>query len=312
MKLKKLLVGTIALAMTQISVASQSSGGIASDRASYNIETGKLHIPYLVVDETKSEFSSDLLFVGSDLDGKMLFTIDIDSDLHEIHAPHFAYDGDSGPSHWGELTTDYKLCSLGKSQSPIDLNGESIEHSVNDIEFHYTDSALNILNNGHTIQVNYDVGSNIVLNNKEYKLLQFHFHTPSEHTIDGVSFPMEMHLVHQSEDGALAVVGVMIEEGADNLAYSNIIDNIPATEAEVETIDSENVDVSSLLPISRKEYRYSGSLTTPPCSEGVQWLVLQDSIQMSTAQLAHFETVLHHNNRPIQSKNARNIIQNIN
>ncbi len=293
------------IGMIQISIGAenvQSAGDVASDKASYSIETGKLHIPHLEVEEDRTKFGLDLMFFGSDATGKMLFYLDVGRDLHEIHAPYFTYEGNTGPSHWGELTTDYLFCSLGKNQSPINIGGESIEHDIDNIKFNYTSSALNILNNGHTIQVNYDVGSYIVLNNKEYKLLQFHFHTPSEHTINGVSFPMEMHLVHQSEDGALAVVGVMIEENITNAAFSNIIDNIPATETEVETIDSTYINISNLLPVSRREYRYNGSLTTPPCSEGVQWLVLQDSIQMSTTQLERFKAVLKHNNRPIQKK----------
>jgi carbonic anhydrase len=232
-------------------------------------------------------------------------------DLLEINKPHFTYEGDQGPSHWASLTTDYSACGVGKNQSPIDIStNNSIAADFDDIEFNYTTSALNILNNGHTVQANYDAGSSISINGKTYNLAQFHFHTPSEHQFDGESSPIEMHLVHVSEEGDLAVVGVLFSEGEENSALLDIVEANPDSESEVETIAGVTVDANDLLPSETLEYRYSGSLTTPPCSEGVKWFVLQNSLELSSAQLSSFQEVLGTNNRPVQNLNAREVLLN--
>jgi len=286
---------------------------IASDRSTFMVDNQKLHIPYLKFElgnEDSTIYSADMTLGDIDEEGRFIFFLN-PIDLHEIHKPHFTYEGDQGPSHWASLTTDYRACGVGKNQSPIDIRTkESIAADFDDIEFNYTTSALNILNNGHTVQANYDVGSSISINGKTYNLAQFHFHTPSEHQIDGKSSPIEMHLVHVSEEGDLAVVGVLFSEGKENSALQDIVNAIPDSESEEETIENVTVDANNLLPSETLEYRYSGSLTTPPCSEGVKWFVLQNSLEISSAQLSRFQAVLGKNNRPVQKFNAREILLN--
>jgi len=221
---------------------------------------------------------------------------------------HWDYEGDAGPENWGELSQDFALCSTGREQSPIDI---STTTSVNpaDIVFNYQPSALNILNNGHTIQANYDAGSSIEVDGKSYKLLQFHFHALSEHTIDGNPSPLEMHLVHQSDDGSFAVVGVMINRGGgENAAFTPVGNNMPAQETEATTISGVVVNVNDLLPAERTYYRYNGSFTTPPCTEGVKWFVLSTPIEISDSQASTFEQIYHDNYRPVQSFGARSFL----
>lgn len=221
---------------------------------------------------------------------------------------HWTYEGEEGPDHWGELSEDFALCSTGRTQSPINIE-TVIGTNINDIAFDYHDSALNILNNGHTVQVNYDAGSSITYNGVQYDLVQFHFHHPSEHTINGAASPMEIHFVHRSAEGNLAVVGVMLNEGAaDNPAYADVFANLPPEAAEVTTLDAA-VSAMSMLPEAKTYYTYSGSLTTPPCSEGVRWLLLDNPIELSAAQLEAFGSIFENDARPVQPQNARDVIE---
>lgn len=223
-------------------------------------------------------------------------------------APHWEYEGEAGPDHWGELSEDFGLCGTGKTQSPIDISS-SYSVNINDVAFNYDTSAINILNNGHTIQVNYDAGSSIELNGVTYNLLQFHFHHPSEHTINGAPVPMEIHLVHSDADGNLAVVGVMLVEGdADNAAYADVMGHLPAEKSEVETLEM-TVDAASLLPEAKTYFTYTGSLTTPPCSEGVRWLLLDTPVELSAAQIEAFSSIFELNARPVQPLNARDVLE---
>lgn len=223
---------------------------------------------------------------------------------HASH-PHWGYEGEHGPAHWGHISKEYADCSKGKSQSPIDISGAQDENLA-DIAFNYKSSKINIVNNGHTVQVNYDEGSSIKVNGSEYKLLQFHFHDPSEHTVGGKSFAVELHLVHKNDKGELAVVGVLIEKGTENPAYKTVWANMPKKAGEKKEL-KETVDAADLLPASKVYYTYSGSLTTPPCSEGVKWLVLKTPVQMSEAQIDAFMGVHKGNNRPVQPLNSRSI-----
>lgn len=217
----------------------------------------------------------------------------------------WGYEGDHGPEHWGELSHDYEACGKGKKQSPIDISKPQ-KADMKDIDFHYSPTRVNILNNGHTVQVNYDSGSYIEVNGTRYDLLQFHFHTPSEHTVGSKSFDMEMHLVHKSKDGALAVVGVLVEEGKENRAYKTVWGNLPEHESPVKTVNVK-VDANDLLPGKKTYYTYSGSLTTPPCSEGVTWLVLTDSVELSADQIEDIHEIMHSNNRPTQPLHGRTV-----
>jgi len=222
------------------------------------------------------------------------------------HGSHWTYEGESGPAHWGSLSEDYATCAKGQSQSPIDISGAQ-DKDVADVEFAYQDSAINILNNGHTIQVNYDKGSSITVDGKEYHLLQFHFHTPSEHTVGSQHFDTEMHLVHKSDDGKLAVVGVLIKRGEDNEAFEDIIENLPEHAGDKDTLE-DTVNAEDLLPQDRSSYRYSGSLTTPPCSEDVTWIVMKTPIELSGDQVDALHEILNDNNRPTQPLHKRALI----
>lgn len=174
---------------------------------------------------------------------------------------HWTYEGAEGPEFWGELRPD-SLCSTGQEQTPIDAPATAPTNPA-DITFNYQPTALTIFNNGHTVQVNYDEGSSIDVGGKTYNLKQFYFHTPSEHTLKGQPTDLEMHLVHQSADGQLAVVGVMLKQGAENSTYAPVFNNMPGA------VNDVTVNAADLLPAERTYYRYNGSLTTPPCSEGV-------------------------------------------
>ncbi|MBI5234429.1 MAG: carbonic anhydrase [Deltaproteobacteria bacterium] len=221
------------------------------------------------------------------------------------HGPHWTYEGHEGPEHWGALSPDFKACSEGSNQSPIDIQGQALS-DLEDITFIYNASKGSIVNNGHTIQVNCDKGSSIKVNGKTYELLQFHFHGPSEHTINGKSFDLELHLVHKNVDGELAVIGVMIEKGAHNNGLDEIWGKFPQEAGEKEALD-QPIDIAAVMPRSKTYITYQGSLTTPPCTEGVAWFVLKTPIQMSGEQLEEFAHIIKKNNRPVQPLNNRKI-----
>ena len=225
----------------------------------------------------------------------------------EEHAIHWGYEGEGGPDHWADLDSDYAACGAGVEQSPIDIPPEAPVNADN-LAFHYEETAVNILNNGHAIQVNYDEGSSVEIDGEAYNLLQFHFHGPSEHALDGNLTDMEMHLVHQNADGGLAVVGVMLVEGEENPAYAPVFDNVPAEAGDPMMIDGAVVNVDDLLPTERTYYRYEGSLTTPPCSEGVKWHVMSEPVELSAEQIAAFTAVMEPDNRPVQPMNDREFI----
>ncbi len=221
---------------------------------------------------------------------------------------HWGYEGEEGPEHWGELSPDFAACSEGKEQSPVDIPASAPVNSAA-IVFNYQPTALNIVNNGHSIQVNYDEGSSIQIEGKTYNLLQFHFHALSEHTLNGQYTDMEMHLVHKSADDEYAVVGVMMKRGAENPAYASVWDYMPPTEGEPETISGVSVNAVDLLPAEQSYYRYNGSFTTPPCTEGVKWFVLATPVELSDAQVNAFEQIYMGNYRPVLPLNDRSFLQ---
>ncbi|MBE9504009.1 MAG: carbonic anhydrase family protein [Proteobacteria bacterium] len=227
------------------------------------------------------------------------------SDKHDKgHSAHWSYDGSTGPSHWGDLKKEYAACKEGKSQSPIDITG-AVKADLQAIELNYSDSTLKVLNNGHAIQVNYGEGSYAVIGGKRYDLLQFHFHGPSENTIDGKGYPLEAHLVHKSEDGELAVIGVVFKEGKKNSLIQKIWDYIPNKAGHEMTYLGLNVNAKDLLPADKTYYHFSGSLTTPPCSEGVSWNVMTTPIEVSSQQMRRFSSFYKMNARPVQALNER-------
>jgi carbonic anhydrase len=224
----------------------------------------------------------------------------------EHSEPHWGYDGPIAPESWGQLSPEFALCGLGRAQSPIDLVGAT-PAAVAPVTYAYQPTPLVILNNGHTIQVNCGQPNGITLDGVRYDLLQFHFHAPSEHTVAGRHAAMEVHLVHRSAQGELAVVGVLIEHGAWHPGLAGVWAHLPAKVGPAQDIPGVSVDPQALLPPNRRGYRYEGSLTTPPCSEGVHWIVLADPIEMSPIQVAAFEAIMRGNYRPVQPLNDRTI-----
>jgi carbonic anhydrase len=220
---------------------------------------------------------------------------------------HWTYSGEEGPENWAELTLEFEACD-DKNQSPINLTN-FIEADLNPIKISYQAGGNEILNNGHTVQVNYTAGSSISVDGIQFDLKQVHFHAPSENHINGKSFAMEAHLVHADKDGNLAVVALMFKEGAENNALVKIWALIPE-KAGVKTLLPSPFDVAQLLPSNHDYYLFNGSLTTPPCTEGVRWLVIKEPVSASKEQVEAFLHVMHHpNNRPVQPVNARPVLQ---
>ncbi|MFA5453961.1 MAG: carbonic anhydrase family protein [Sulfurimonas sp.] len=225
---------------------------------------------------------------------------------------HWGYTGHEGPANWGDLSADYTLCKHGKSQSPINITSK-VTVDVEDMEkitFDYNTGISSVINNGHTIQVNFDEGSTITVDGIKFPLVQLHFHTPSENQIDGKEFPLEGHFVHATKDGSLAVVGLMFEDGAKNEFLAKVWAKMPHKGGEKESLTISAKEVNALLPKNKEYYRFNGSLTTPPCSEGVRWLVLKNYSTISKEQTKEFLDIFsHENNRPVQPINARKVIK---
>lgn len=225
-----------------------------------------------------------------------------------VHPLHWGYAGEVGPEHWAQFESDFGVCSSGRNQSPIDL-GNFIEADLPAIVFDYKPGGRQVVNNGHAIQVNYDSGSKITVDDTQFELKQFHFHSPSENIVDGKSFPVEAHFVHVDGKGNLAVVALMFEQGGSNSVLEKIWPHVPRNEngkADLET----PVAAVDLLHADRDYYRYDGSLTTPPCSEGVRWFVLKRPAKASPEQLRLVSEVMGHgNNRPIQPLGARVVLK---
>lgn len=218
------------------------------------------------------------------------------------HGPAgWSYEGASGPESWGAL--GFPLCGQeGKNQSPVALS-RAAALVLDPLQVNYRGATLSVVNNGHTIQVNQGPGSGLAIGGQHYDLAQFHFHGPSEHTKDGQSFPMEVHLVHKSADGTLAVIGILIKIGQQNPSLSAIW-KLPRQAGE-EIPGHSSFNVSQLLPADLTYYHYKGSLTTPPCSENVNWFVLQTPIELSQEQFDQYRSIFAKNNRPVQPLNGR-------
>jgi carbonic anhydrase len=225
--------------------------------------------------------------------------------LAEEKTPHWSYGGAANPTEWSQISPKFELCELGRDQSPININDAVKGNPVN-IEFNYKQTPLSVVNNGHTVQVNYNPGSTVKINGDEYELLQFHFHTPSEHTISGKASALELHLVHRNEKGQLAVVGVMMAKGAANPLIEQIWTHIPAV-GKNNIVQDSTINAANLLPKNKAYFSYNGSLTTPPCSESVKWNVLAEPIQVSEEQIDAFQSLYQVNARPLQPINGRRI-----
>jgi carbonic anhydrase len=221
-------------------------------------------------------------------------------------SPHWAYEGEAGPDQWGGLSLDFRVCQLGLEQSPIDLTNSMVA-GVSAVEPAWRPMKPRIVNNGHTIQVNAEAGSQCVIDGSKYELLQFHFHHPSEHLLAGKMLDLECHFVHRSAAGSLAVLAVFVRPGAANATLQPIWDAMPK-QAGPER-DMGAVDPMGLLPADRGFYRYMGSLTTPPCSEGIVWTVFRSEIEASPEQIRQFASLFADNARPARIRNRRYLLQ---
>jgi len=223
-------------------------------------------------------------------------------------AVHWGYTGHGSPDSWGEISPKYHTCSEGRNQSPVNVVS-SLDADLEPIKLNYSKSSKDVVNNGHTIQVNMKSGDSMVVDGISFELKQFHFHTPSENHVDGKSFPLEAHFVHLDKDGNIAVLALMFEEGKENSELAKIWEKMPNEASGKNKLELKNI-ASALLPKSKDYYRFNGSLTTPPCTEGVRWLVLKTPVTISKEQVEKFLHTMHHpNNRPIQPTNARLIVK---
>jgi len=227
--------------------------------------------------------------------------------LAESH--HWSYSGESGPSHWAELDAKNKACGTGKSQSPIDIRTQDIhKQTLPTLEFRYRASPLHLIDNGHSIQVNVDPGSSLKIGAKSYELVQFHFHHPSEERINGKRSKMVAHLVHRDSAGALAVVAVLLDAGKPNATVESLWNHLPKQKNHVMNFTGVRIDPAGLLPTDRSYFTYTGSLTTPPCSEGVRWFVLKSPSTLSSSEIATFAAHYPNVARPLQKLNGREVL----
>jgi carbonic anhydrase len=220
-------------------------------------------------------------------------------------APHWSYSGPDGPDHWGDLDPSFAACKTGQRQAPIDIK-DAKPADLKPIGFDYKLSPMKIVNNGHTIRVDYEAGSSITVDGKQYPLVQFHFHHPSEEEINGQKFDMVLHLVHVSADGHAIAVGVLLKSGNENPLIRDIWAHIPReVDKEVE-FKKIVINAADLLPADRNYYSFDGSLTIPPCGD-VKWFVMKTPVELSPAQIAAFAKLYPDNARPIQPTNGREI-----
>jgi carbonic anhydrase len=225
------------------------------------------------------------------------------------HTAHWSYSGATDAAHWAALDEGFKTCKLGHQQSPIDIVTRAAEKpaEAKPIAFAYAAGAAEVVNNGHTVQVNLPEGGSVSIGGTEYKLLQFHFHTPSEEKIDGRNYPLVAHLVHRDAEGHLAVVAVLFKLGHENAALKPVFTHLPPKEGQTAKLEGA-FDAAQLLPPARGYYAFAGSLTTPPCSEEVRWQVLKTPVELSKAQLAAFRKLYTMNARPVQPLNGRQVL----
>jgi len=223
-------------------------------------------------------------------------------------SPHWSYKGSTGPTEWGTLEKEYSTCAMGKSQSPIDIRDDVAKKTdLPAIHFDYKASTLTIIDNGHTIQVNYEPGSFITVGGTQYEFVQFHFHKPSEEKLNGKSYDMVTHLVHRDQEGKLAVVAVLLATSGANRFIKTLWDNLPKEKDTETVVDTVKINVADLLPKNKAYYTYTGSLTTPPCSEGVTWFLLKSPTSISADDLARFAKSYPMNARPVQPLNGREV-----
>lgn len=232
-------------------------------------------------------------------------------EVAKAHAPStgkasdWDYNGSSGPAQWASLTDEFKPCKAGKRQSPVDIDAPGPNAKLLPIRFHYKEAELTVSNTGHTIKAEFPVGNYVEIDGERFDLVQLHFHTPSEHKVTGIPYDLEMHLVHRSPEGRLAYLAVLFEEGAHNKALDKLFEAMPPEEG----VHPERIafDPAKTLPTKRTFYRYDGSITTPPCTEGVLWHVLTQPLELSRKQHDQFALLYKFNARPVQPLNGRSL-----
>ncbi len=219
------------------------------------------------------------------------------------HGAHWDYQGAGGPETWGRLKPEFAQCATGTRQSPIDIR-DGIKVELDAVRFDYKPSNFRVIDNGHTVQVNVAAGNAIEILGRRFELLQFHFHRPSEERVNGRLFDMVAHLVHKDLDGRLAVIAVLLDRGSAHPIIQSVWNNLPLEKGE-ELAARAVLDLQALLPADRSYYTYMGSLTAPPCSEGVLWMVMKSPVPISPEQIAIFARLYPMNARPIQSASGR-------
>jgi carbonic anhydrase len=218
------------------------------------------------------------------------------------------YSDAHGPSHWGDLKPEFAACKNGHKQSPVDIRNAR-KADLPPIQFDYKPSPLHIIDNGHTIMVSYVPGSSISVGDKKYAFKQFHFHRPSEERINGKHYEMVVHLVHQDQEGSIAVVAVLLQKGDDNSLVHELWNDLPKEKEKEEVLNGVQIDVGKLLPVDRGYYTYPGSLTTPPCSENVTWFVLKHPMTVSTTEIEQFSKLYRDDTRPTQPLYDRIVLE---
>ena len=219
---------------------------------------------------------------------------------------HWSYEGDTGPQAWSKLKPEFDLCAVGKRQSPINIDDSStLQGPAEALQFNYLPSTGSVVNNGHTIQVDLLGDNAITVRGSSFKLIQFHFHRPSEERVNFRSFAMVAHLVHQNAEGQLAKVAVLLEPGAANPLINKVWTYMPLDKGDRVRMPVDLLDINELLPKDQRYYQFMGSLTTPPCTEGVLWMVLKTPVTVSREQLKLFAQLFPNNARPVQPINGR-------
>lgn len=240
---------------------------------------------------------------------KLIFTTSILVNLsfNATLANEWSYKGETGPEKWGELSSEYETCKYGKAQSPIEIT-DKLARKENQLKFNYQPSYLHIVHLGKNAQINYDKGSYLELEGKKFDFIQFHFHAPSEHVIDKKRYSMEIHLVHKSADEELAVIGIFVKEGKENPFLQSIIEHIPDQANIEKKFKSIKINIHDIMP-DNKHFEYNGSLTTPPCTEGVHWNILETPIEASLEQIQIIKDKFGETARNLQQITKKHLFQ---
>ena len=221
---------------------------------------------------------------------------------------HWTYAGETGPEAWGKLKPEFNLCAIGKRQYPINIeDSSSLQGPAEPLQFDYRPSSAAVVNNGHTIQVDVQGENTITVRSSTFRLLQFHFHSPSEEQINFKRFPMVAHLVHKNAEGQLAVVAVLLEAGVANALIDKVWTYMPLEASDRVRMPQDLLNLNELLPADQRYYQFMGSLTTPPCSENVLWMVMKQPVSVSRSQIKLFTQIYPNNARPVQQLNGRTV-----